>query len=51
MNEKMAILNWMIEHGYMLMGTPKEFYCENFTVEELQSFKANFARHEGIELD
>lgn len=51
MNEKMSIINWMVEHGYQLMGRTKEFYCDNFTVEELQRFKANFAQYKGIELE
>lgn len=51
MNEKMSIINWMIEHGYQLMGRTKEFYCDNFTVEDLKMFKANFAQYKGIELE
>lgn len=51
MNEKMSIINWMVKHGYQLMNRTKEFYCENFTVEQLQNFKENFAQYKGIELE
>lgn len=44
MNEKMDILNWLYENGFLVLGMQTlEKVAELFTVEELQDLMKKFA--------
>jgi hypothetical protein len=42
MNEKMDILQYMVENGYKLMNRTMEEMAETFTVEDLRNFCSAF---------
>lgn len=42
MDEKMDILQYMVENGYHLMNRTMDEMAEMFTVEDLRRFCANF---------
>jgi hypothetical protein len=42
MDEKMDILQYMVENGYHLMNRTMDEMAEMFTVEDLRKFCANF---------
>lgn len=41
---KQEIINTMVANGYNLMGRTVEWYEQNFTAEELQSFLERFLK-------
>jgi len=41
-DEKMDILQYMVENGYNLMGRTMEEFCRDFSVEDLRRFCACF---------
>lgn len=44
MKEKMAIVNWLIEHGYHLFNETPEHFAERFDLHVLEHFKENFTK-------
>ena len=44
MKEKMAIVNWLVEHGYHLFNETPEHFAERFDLHILEYFKKCYER-------